>query len=120
MNGNAGDPQRHDDIIDRSRSVSANHPSMSRISRAAQFLPFAALVGYDATIQETARLTDRKIEQDDDKLGIIARLQMLQDSIRERPEAAIAHFQPATKKRDAAYTVLAGRLKKVDDRERVI
>ena len=35
---------------------------MSMLSRAAQFSPYAALVGFDGVIAETGRLTDRMIE----------------------------------------------------------
>ena len=35
---------------------------MSMLNRAAQFSPFAALTGYDDAIEETARLTDSRIE----------------------------------------------------------
>ena len=35
---------------------------MSMINRAGQFSPFAALTGYDDAIEETARLTDSRIE----------------------------------------------------------
>ena len=46
--------------------------------RAAQFLPFAALTGYDAAVSETARLTEDRIEldpQEAERLG--ARLAVL-------------------------------------------
>lgn len=46
------DPHRYDDIIDQRRPVSRNHKAMSLKDRAAQFAPFAALTGYDETIQE--------------------------------------------------------------------
>ena len=33
--------------------------------RAAQFIPFMALTGYEDAVEETARLTDRKIDLDE-------------------------------------------------------
>ena len=50
------------DIMHLSRPVSSRHLPMSMHDRAAQFSPFAALTGYDAAIEETARLTDRQTE----------------------------------------------------------
>ena len=47
---------RYDDIINLPHHRSAKHPPMGRQERAAQFSPFAALTGYAAAIQETARL----------------------------------------------------------------
>ena len=44
---------------------------MSMMDRAAQFSPFAALTGYDAAIKETGRLTDEKIEMDEEALNIL-------------------------------------------------
>jgi len=35
--------------------VSKKHPQMTMYQRAAQFAPFAALVGHDRAIEETAR-----------------------------------------------------------------
>ena len=35
---------------------------MSNYQRAAQFAPFAALTGYDAAIDETAKVTNEKLE----------------------------------------------------------
>ena len=54
--------KKYDDIINLPHHVSLTHPHMSRLDRAAQFSPFAALTGYDAAIKETARLTDKKVE----------------------------------------------------------
>ena len=48
----------YDDIIDLPYPFPSRYPRMSMIDRGAQFSPFAALTGYDAVIQETARLTD--------------------------------------------------------------
>ena len=38
---------KYDDIIDMPHHVSRRHPQMSRRQRAAQFMPFAALTGYE-------------------------------------------------------------------------
>ncbi len=121
MSDNAEDPHRYDDIIDQPRPVSQKHPPMPIESRAAQFLPFAALTGYDAAILETARLTDRRIDLDEDeKLNLSSKLQLLQDNIRAQPEVAITFFVPDERKTGGAYTVMIGRVKKVDIYERHI
>ena len=54
--------EKYKDIIDLPHHVSDVYPQMSMINRAAQFSPFAALTGYDDAIEETARLTDSRIE----------------------------------------------------------
>jgi len=47
--------ENYDDIIniDYEKIKSKRHPHMSRIARAAQFAPFAALTGHDEAIEET-------------------------------------------------------------------
>lgn len=121
MNGNIDDPHRYDDIIGLPHPISQNHPPMSIENRAAQFLPFAALTGYDTAIQETARLTDRRIELDEDeKLMLSGKLQLIQDNIKSRPPVRITYFVPDGRKEGGAYAVAAGRIKKVDAIERQI
>ena len=51
----------YSDIINLSRPVS-KRPRMSLEQRSAQFAPFAALTGYEGQVKETARLTNKKIE----------------------------------------------------------
>ena len=43
----------YDDIINLNRPIS-KHSRLSIESRASQFAPFAALVGYDEAVKETA------------------------------------------------------------------
>ena len=45
-------PNPYADIIDLPHHVSKRHPQMPMEKRAAQFSPFAAMVGHDATIRE--------------------------------------------------------------------
>ena len=58
----------YEDIINRPHHVSKARPQMSELERAAQFAPFAALTGYDSAIKETGRLTDERIELDEEAL----------------------------------------------------
>ena len=51
---------RYDDIINLPHHVSTNRPRMSMHDRAAQFAPFAALVGYDDAVAESASLTESR------------------------------------------------------------
>lgn len=59
----------YEDILYCKRPVSKNHPPMSRESRAAQFGSFAALSGYEEAVNEAGRLTDQKIELDENAKG---------------------------------------------------
>ena len=54
--------RKYEDIINLSHHISKKHPQMTMESRAAQFAPFAALVGYEDAVRETARLTTKRIE----------------------------------------------------------
>ena len=59
----------YDDIIHLPHHVSATHPQMSMLQRAAQFAPFSALSGYGQAIEETARQNEAAWERpvDDDE-----------------------------------------------------
>lgn len=46
---------KYDDIIHLPHPISRTHPPMPMETRAAQFMPFAALTGHAEAIQETAR-----------------------------------------------------------------
>ena len=52
---------RYEDIINLPRPVSKIFPPMPMTNRAAQFSPFAALVGHDEAIRETAKVHEGKI-----------------------------------------------------------
>ena len=110
-----------DDIINLPHHVSATRPQMSMIDRAAQFSPFAALTGYDAAIKETGRLTDEKIEMDEEALNILnMKFQILVDSLDEEPEVTFTYFKPDARKAGGAYIEVTGTVKKVDDFEKLI
>ena len=65
---------KYDDIINLPHPESKKHPRMSLQDRAAQFSPFAALTGHSAAIDETARLTERKLELNEEKKAELDRM----------------------------------------------
>ena len=67
----------YDDIINLPHPTSAKHPRMPLSDRAAQFAPFAALSGHSAALVETARLTDQRMELDEDARAALDSKQQL-------------------------------------------
>jgi hypothetical protein len=111
----------YDDIIHLPHHRSAKHPAMPQADRAAQFSPFAALTGYDAAVKETARLTDRRIELDEDeKAALDETLRALVQRIDQRPEVRLTYFRPDEKKDGGAYVTAVGKLKRVDTLTRTL
>lgn len=111
----------YDDILPLPHHVSEKHPPMSRLDRAAQFSPFAALTGYEAAVEETARLTDQRIELDKgEKETIDQRLTLLRERLPEPTEVTITYFMPDKKKAGGAYVSVSGTVKKIDDYERMV
>lgn len=113
--------KKYDDIINLPHHVSLTHPHMSRLDRAAQFSPFAALTGYDAAIKETARLTDKKVELGEYELEELNRTLMeLSDRISQYPQAMITYFEPDKRKEGGAYITVSKKIKRIDEIEQVI
>lgn len=111
----------YDDMIDLPHPTSKKHPRMALIDRAAQFSPFAALTGHEAAIRETARLTDRRMELDEDvKIELDMKLRLIADHSVQRPEVHITYFQPDEKKDGGSYQVLVGYIKRIDDVQRAV
>ena len=94
----------YDDIINLQHPTSTKHPRMPMIDRAAQFSPFQALSGYGAAIQETARLTDQRVElTEEEKMLLDEKLRLLLDT---GATGRITDFQPDEKKEGGAYAVI--------------
>lgn len=104
----------YDDIINLDRPIS-KRPSSSMESRASQFTPFAALVGYDSEIKETARLTDKKIVLDESQKEIISnKLNYLNERINDQNEVTITYFVKDSKKSGGKYQHKTGIIKRID------
>ena len=111
----------YDDIIHLPHHVSDKHPHMPIADRAAQFMPFRALTGYGAAIEETARLTENWIDQDDDvKIDLDRKLRIAVEHLSDQPEITIAYFLPDERKAGGTYTTVTGCIKKIDTFERIV
>lgn len=117
--GNAKDDYR--DIIGLPYRPSPTHPKMSLHDRAAQFAPFAALSGYEDEIDETARLTDRRITPDEEALAELdERIRFLAGCAGEQPPVSVVYFRPDERKEGGAYLTACGNLKRLDETERML
>ena len=111
---------KYEDIINLPYPNENTRPKMSMHDRAAQFSPFAALTGYEEAVEETARLTDDKIELAEDIKAIIdAKLQMLADRIDEMPTVTVLCFVADEKKAGGKYVTVTDRVKSIDPIERL-
>ena len=94
---------------------------MSRLNRAAQFSPFAALTGYDDLVAESARVTDARKDLTDDEIETLnLKISFLQSRLIEKPEVTVLHFVEDGKKAGGAYIETEGIIRKILHHERVL
>ena len=106
---------KYKEIINLPRHISKNHPQMSLEARAAQFAPFAALTGYSEKINETARLTSKKIKLSEQEKEIIDRsLHLINKKLKEKPEVIITYFIKDKNKVGGSYITKTGIVTKID------
>ena len=112
---------RDQELLEMERPVSARHAPMRRCDRAAQFAPFAALSGFDETVQEAGRLTQAQIElaenereAQNDALGRLAA------RLPEQPEVRLTYFQPDAKKSGGTYRTILTRVRRLDANAQVL
>ena len=105
---------RYDDIINLPHHVSPTRQRMSMHDRAAQFAPFAALVGYDDAVAETARLTESRPALDEqEQKELDMRLRYLADNLKEQPVVHIQYFVPDERKSGGAILEFNGSVRKI-------
>lgn len=108
----------YDDIIDLPRPKSKHEP-MPMSDRAAQSSPFAALTGYGDAIDETARLTDRRIELSEEESAELDYKQQYLATL-DAPTVTVTYFVPDERKSGGAYVTHTGVLKRVDEVESMV
>lgn len=111
----------YSDIIDLPHHELTTRQRMPLINRAASFSPFAALTGYDEAVKETARLTDARIELDEEqKIALSDKLQMAMEKADQEPVITVTYFLPDQKKAGGAYIDYTGTIKRIDEYERKV
>lgn len=113
--------RNYEDIRNHKRYQLKHHTPMSLESRAAQFAPFAALVGYDEEIGEAARSTDGREELSEDAVDALNQaFQKLLEHEEERPLVMVTYFQPDAKKDGGRYMTYTGNFRFYDAEKRVV
>lgn len=113
--------RNYEDIQNHKRYQLKHHTPMSLESRAAQFAPFAALVGYDEEIGEAARSTDGREELSEDAIDALNQaFQKLLEHEEERPLVTVTYFQPDAKKDGGRYMTYTGNFRFYDAEKRVV
>lgn len=106
---------KYDDMLSLPHHVSAVHTPMPRQNRAVQFAPFAALSGYDAAVEEAARLTEAHKEKDEETISKInAALLNLLPLLPSRPWVRVLYFQADEQKAGGAYLEKTAQLRAID------
>lgn len=87
---------------------------MSATDRAAQFLPFDALSGFDESIKETERLTDESIDLGEGDLNTLnTRMAFLLNQGLPSDEVELTVFVNDAKKSGGSFRVIRGKIKKI-------
>ena len=112
---------KYDDIIHHEVPTSLNHPRMSSYNRAAQFAPFAALVGYAEAINESREKEDeRRLVGADKKEEIEGLLHKIQRELADNCFIEVTYFTKTTSNQKGKYVTYRGKVKKIDTINRVI
>ena len=111
---------KYDHIINHPHQQSKTRPHMSLLDRAAQFAPFAALTGYDESVNEAARTTDERIELSETQVDELNLIQSyLTEHLSDAPQVTITFFVPDKKKAGGKYITKEGIIKKIDEYKKV-
>lgn len=104
----------YSDIINVKYQKSKNHMPMDKLTRASQFLPFAALSGYSEAIEEMGRLVEKRKElslEEREELDLV--LNYLRSNM--NTEITVIYFVRDKKKDGGKYESKIGFLRRIDD-----
>ena len=111
----------YEDIVNLPPHISKKHPQPSMMDRAARFAPFAAITGYEEMVLEEARVTEERMDLDEETLSMLnEKLNMIQEFLDEEPEVTITYFEPDKRKAGGAYVSVTGVVKRIDEYEHLV
>ena len=110
---------KYDDIINLPHHESKNHPRMSNMNRAAQFAPFAALVGFSESIKNSEEILEKRIElSEDKKQEIAAFMHEIKLNTHDLKDISVKYFVLKNKAKNLGkYIVYKGKIKRIDEVE---
>jgi len=109
MTNTTGRDFPYEDIISLPPHKSKRYPPMPLANRAAQFSPFAALIGHGDIIKETARLTEPKVDLEEDaKSQLDEKLLFIAHSLLDQSEIIVTYFVKDQRKDGGAYYTTKG------------
>ena len=112
---------KYADMLDMPHHVSETRPQMTRENRAAQFAPFAALVGYDADIAEMERWTETASLLSADAQELLdTKLREAAERISTNPLVELTYFEQDAKKAGGAYRTEKTKLHRIEPERGVI
>ena len=115
------DEHKYDDIINLEHHVSTKHSRMSLENRSAQFAPFSALTGYEEAVTEEARITESRIDIDEEaKMEVNEKLNYIMKHLDKNIIVSVTYFEKDKKKQGGSYKTIKGIIKKIDDFRKTI
>ena len=115
------DEHKYDDIINLEHHVSTKHSRMSLENRSAQFAPFSALTGYEEAVKEEARVTESRIDIDEEaKIEVNEKLNYIMKHLDKNIIVSVTYFEKDKKKQGGSYKTIKGIIKKIDDTRKTI
>lgn len=115
------DEHKYDDIINLEHHVSTKHSRMSLENRSAQFAPFSALTGYEEAVTEEARITESRIDIDEEaKIEVNEKLNYIMKHLDKNIIVSVTYFEKDKKKHGGSYKTIKGIIKKIDDFRKTI
>lgn len=115
------DEHKYDDIINLEHHVSTKHSRMSLENRSAQFAPFSALTGYEEAVTEEARITESRIDIDEEaKIEVNEKLNYIIKHLDKNIIVSVTYFEKDKKKQGGSYKTIKGIIKKIDDFRKTI
>lgn len=111
----------YEDILHLPHHVSKRRKKMSIKDRAAQFAPFAAVVGHGNAVKEAARYTHQRKELDETEKAIIDnQLREIESQLPNSSDVELVYFRPDVLKTGGEYITKIGRIKKFDVYEKEV
>ena len=113
--------EKYEDMLYLEPPISKIHRKMSISERAAQFMPFAALTGYEDLIREFSRITQKRIELSETEIEELKNnLEILRVHEKEKPMIKVMYFLHDLKKKGGSYQTVEKHLHRIDDIEKKI